>query len=244
MAPIVSACPRHRLTRDAAGGLLPCVAGLGVQEIESGLWRWTAPHPEWEPDPTSTTGWIEEVGSVYCELPGAILLVDPVVPADAGEAARLWSALDRDVERLGRPVCVVVTVHWHRRGADAMVARYGAHDGVVPDGARAIALGDPIGETAYVLPQFRALVVGDVVIGGDAIEGERAGGVRVCPPGWYGSTAAERAWYGGPGLRGALRRLAREPVERILTTHGSPLLAGGAAALQALADGASERRAA
>ena len=143
-----------------------------MQEIESGLWRWTAPHPEWDPDPTPTTGWIEEVGSVYCELPGAILLIDPVVPADAGEAARLWRALDRDVERLGRPVCVVVTVHWHRRGADAMVARYGAHDGVVPDGARAIPLGDPIGETAYALPRFRALVLGDVVIGGDAIEGE------------------------------------------------------------------------
>ena len=151
-----------------------------MQEIESGLWRWTAPHPEWDPDPTPTTGWIEEVGSVYCELPGAILLVDPVVPADAGDAARLWSALDRDVERLGRPVCVVVTVHWHRRGADAVVARYGAHDGVVPDGARAIALGDPIGETAYALPQFRALVVGDVVIGGDAIEGERARAACAC----------------------------------------------------------------
>jgi hypothetical protein len=232
------------LTRAAAGGLLPSVAGLVVQEIESGLWRWAAPHPEWDPDPTSTTGWIEEVGSVYCELPGAILLVDPVVPAYAADAARLWSALDRDVERLGRPVCVVITVHWHRRGADAVVARYGAHDGVVPDGARAIALGDPIGETAYALPQFRALVVGDVVIGGDAIAGERAEGVRVCPPGWYGSTAAERAWYAGPGLPSALRRMAQEPAERILTTHGSPLLAGGGAALRALAERAGSRRAA
>jgi hypothetical protein len=235
---MVSACPGRRLTRAAEGGLLPCVAGLGVQEIESGLWRWTAPHPEWDPDPTATTGWVEEVAGVYCELPGAILLVDPVVPADAGQATRLWNALDRDVERLGRPVCVVMTVQWHRRGADAVVARYGAHDGVVPDGARAIALGDPIGETAYVLPQFRALVLGDVVIGGDAIEGERTEGVRVCPRGWYGSTAAERAWYGGPGLPGALRRLAREPVDRLLTAHGSPLLAGGAAALRALADSA------
>ena len=232
------------MTPGAPGGLLQSVPGLEVQEIESGLWRWTAPHPDWLANSGSTGGWLRDVGSVYCELPGALLLIDPIVPEDAGDAARLWRALDRDVERLGRPVCVVVTVHWHRRGADAMVARYGAHDGVVPDGARAIAFGDPIGETAYVLPQFRALVVGDIVIGGDAIEGEHADGVRVCPPGWYGSTAAERAWYGGPGLPGALRRLAREPVDRILTTHGSPLLAGGAAALQALADSASGRRAA
>ena len=228
------------MTGRDAGGLLPYVA-LEVQEIESGLWHWAAPHPKWDPDPTATTGWVEQVGSVYCELPGALLLVDPVVPADAADASRLWKALDRDVERLGRPVHVVVTVHWHRRGADAVVDRYGAHDGVVPDGTRAIALGDPIGETAYALPQFRTLVVGDVVIGGDALEGQDAAGIRVCPPGWYGSTAAERAWYGGPGLPSALRRLAQEPVERVLTTHGSPLLTGGASALRALADGASGR---
>jgi hypothetical protein len=220
------------------------VAGLAVQEIDRGLWFWSAAHPEWDPEPTPTTSWIAEVGSVYCELPGAVLLVDPIVPADPAPAARFWKALDADIERLRRPVCVVTTVHWHRRGADAVIARYGALDGVVPDGARAIALGDPIGETAYALPQYRALVVGDVVIGGDAIEGDRREGLRVCPPGWYGSTAAERAWYGGVGLRSALRRLAQEPAERVLTTHGAPLLSGGQVALRALADGAGGRRAA
>ena len=145
------------MTGAAGRGLLPSVAGLEVQEIERGLWRWAAPHPEWDPDPAPTTGWVEDVASVYCELPGAILLIDPVVRADAADAARLWNALDRDVERLGRPVCVLTTVHWHRRGADAAVARYGAHDGAVPDGARTIPLGDPIGETAYALPRYRAL---------------------------------------------------------------------------------------
>ena len=214
--------------------MLPSVA-MEVQEIESGLWRWAAPHPEWDPEPAPTTGWIAEVASVYCELPGAVLLIDPVVPADEAEAARLWRALDRDVERLARPVCVVTTVHWHRRGADEVIARYGAQDGVVPDGARAIPLGDPIGETAYALPRFRALVLGDVVIGGDAIEGDRRDGIRLCPPGWYGSTAAERAWYSGPGLRSALHRLAQEAAERILVTHGSPLLGGGTDALRRLA---------
>lgn len=243
MPPIVPA-PSARLTRGAAGGLLPSVTGLGVQEIERGLWRWTAPHPEWDPHPYPAGGWVEEVGSVYCELPGAILLIDPVVPADTEAASRLWSALDRDVERLQRPVCVIRTVHWHRRGADAVIARYGALDGVVPDGARTIPLGDPIGETAYALPRFRALVLGDVVLGGDAIEGERGDGLRVCPPGWYGRTAAERAWYGGTGLRSALRRLAKEPAERVLVSHGTPLLSGGAAALRALAESASGRRSA
>ena len=206
-----------------------------MQEIEPGLWVWSAAHPDWEPGETPTGGWVEEVGSIYCELPAAVLLIDPVVPADAADAARLWRALDRDVERLRRPVCVLITVHWHRRGADAVIARYGAHDGVVPDGARAIALGDPIGETAYALPQFRALAVGDVVLGGGAIEGDPREGLRVCPPGWYGRTAAERAWYGGTGMSSALRRLAGERAERILTTHGAPLLHGGGSALLALA---------
>jgi hypothetical protein len=226
------------------GGLLPVVAGLGVQEIESGLWRWTAPHPEWMPHAGSTGGWQEQVGSVYCELPGAVLLIDPVVPEDAAEAERLWNALDRDVERLRRPVCVLVTVHWHRRGADEVIARYGALDGDVPDGARAIPLGDPIGETAYALDRFRALVIGDVVLGGDGIEGERWEGLRVCPAGWYGRNAAERAWYGGTGLRSALRRLAHEPAERILVAHGTPLLSGGADALHHLVEQLDGRRAA
>src|SRR5664279_2846446 len=108
------------------GRFAAAVGGLGVQQIEPGLWVWSAAHPEWEPGPTATGGWVEEVGSVYCELPAAIVLIDPVVPADPADAARLWRALDRDVERLGRPVCVLVTVHWHRRGADAAIARYGA----------------------------------------------------------------------------------------------------------------------
>jgi hypothetical protein len=224
--------------------LLPGVAGLGVQEIESGLWRWTAPHPDWSPERHPTTGWVEEVGSVYCELPGAILLIDPVVPEDPEDEARLWSALDRDVERLRRPVCVVSTVFWHHRGTDEVIARYAALDGVVPDGARAIPLGDPLGETAFLLPGFGALALGDVVLGGDAIEGERGDGLRICPPGWYGRTAAERAWYGGPGLRSALRRLAQEGAERMLVSHGTPVLTGGADALRSLAERTNGRRAA
>ncbi len=114
------------------------MAGLEVQEIERGLWRWAAAHPEWDPDPAPTTGWIEQVASVYCELPGAILLVDPVCrptrltqrgcgpPSTATSSA--WAARSAWSRR----------VHWHRRGADAVVDRYGALDGVVPDGARTI----------------------------------------------------------------------------------------------------------
>ena len=197
----------------------------------------------WLPDAGSTGGWVEDVGSVYCELPGAILLIDPVVPADAETPPSLARARPRR-RAPARPVCVVVTVHWHRRAADEVIARYAALDGVVPDGATAIPLGDPIGETAYALRRYRALVPGDIVLGGDGIEGERVDGLRVCPPGWYGRSVAERWWYGGIGLRSALDRLAQEPAERVLVTHGTPLLSGGAEALRALAAGVNGRRAA
>jgi hypothetical protein len=146
------------------------------------------------------------------------------------------------VERLRRPVCVVVTVHWHRRGADEVIARYAGLDGVVPDGAAAIPLGDPIGETAYALRHYRALVPGDVVLGGDGIEGEQREGLRICPPGWYGRNVAERWWYGGIGLRSALDRMAAEGADRVLVSHGTPLLSGGVEALRGLAAGLNGRR--
>src|SRR2546423_5774093 len=94
---------------------------MEVQELRPGLWRWTAAHPEWE----HAESWGPEVGSVYAELPEAVVLVDPLVPADDAEE-RFWAALDRDVERLGRPVYVLLTVHWHERSVEAVLARYKA----------------------------------------------------------------------------------------------------------------------
>src|SRR5438093_459495 len=81
----------------------PTIASTGMQvsELAPGLWRWTAFHAEWK----------QIVGSVYYEAADAIVLIDPLVPAD--EATRLWDALDRDLERAGKPLHVLVTVFWH-----------------------------------------------------------------------------------------------------------------------------------
>ena len=93
---------------------------MEVQELRPGLWRWTADHPEWD----HAEHWGPEVASVYAELPDAVAVVDPLVPV--AEEERFWSALDRDVERLGRSVFVLLTVHWHERSAAAVLERYNA----------------------------------------------------------------------------------------------------------------------
>jgi hypothetical protein len=97
---------------------------MEVTHIADGLWRWSTYYGEWR----------EEVGSVYVEGDDAVVLVDPLVPEERDEAERFWGALDRDVERAGARVHVLVTVFWHVRSAAAVVRRY---RGRLPAAARA-----------------------------------------------------------------------------------------------------------
>jgi glyoxylase-like metal-dependent hydrolase (beta-lactamase superfamily II) len=185
-----------------------------VQEVASGLWRWTGLHPEWTPASGGPEGWDQEVGCVYYEAPDAVVLVDPLAPPEDEES--FWAALDRDVERAGKPVRVLVTVSFHDRSAEAVAKRYGATtDGPLPGGVEAHAA--PAGEeTVYWLPAHGALVFGDVLLGAED-------GVRLCPESWLEGTLAQ--------LRDELRPLLDLPVERLLVSHGEPVLEGGRVAL-------------
>jgi glyoxylase-like metal-dependent hydrolase (beta-lactamase superfamily II) len=185
-----------------------------VQKVASGLWRWTGRHPKWKPSDAGPDGWGEEVGCVYYHAPDAVVLVDPLAPPEDEE--RFWAALDRDVERAGKPVRILLTVSWHGRSAEGVAKRYGAAtDGPLPAGVEAHAA--PAGEeTVYRLPEHGALVFGDVVLGAD-------GGVRLCPESWLEGTLDQ--------LRNELRPLLELPVERLLVSHGEPVLEGGHAAL-------------
>lgn len=225
---------------------------MRVQRLAEGLWRWTAPHPEWR----EGSGWDATVGSVYCETSDAIVLIDPLVPARAFEQQRFWDALDRDAERLRMPVVVLLTCRWHARGAGAVRRRYGAAvwappgategieglDGsqVLVDGAdpvpgvetRMLGLPSPAGDEAVLwLSERRALVPGDVLLG------DGAGGVRIAPPEWYSDSPAERRWY-AEDLVPALRELAARDPAMILISHGEPVLAGAQAALRTALSGA------
>ena len=53
----------------------------------------------------------------------AFVLIDPQVPTDEADAARLWDALDRDVEAHGPPA-ILISVHYHARSAEDIAARY------------------------------------------------------------------------------------------------------------------------
>jgi glyoxylase-like metal-dependent hydrolase (beta-lactamase superfamily II) len=195
---------------------------MEVQELRPGLWRWTGAHPQWD----HAENWGPDVASVYAELEDAVVVVDPLVPED--EEDTFWSALDRDVERAGRPLHVLLTVHWHERSVAAVLDRYHAQlwrpeqNGELPKGVRAETVkgGDWV-EALFYLEQHRALVAGDLLIGRD-------GGVEV-PVEWFPKD--EREWA-ATELKADLRqRLTSLPIELVLPSHGEPVLREGAQAL-------------
>ncbi len=220
---------------------------MDVTELAPGLWRWTAPHPDWSPgDEEGGEGWDRDVGCVYLEAPDALVLFDPLAPADERDRERFWRGLDRDVQRLGPPH-VLLTVFWHARSSQEILDRYAgarvwAHESAAEKiGERVrytdtFALGDPLpagvealdalraDEVMYWLPEQRALVTGDVVLGA------RDGGVRVCPDSWLpkGTSPTE--------FRDALRPVVDLPVEHVLVSHGDPVLGGGRDALRRALD--------
>jgi hypothetical protein len=179
-----------------------------LAEVRPGLLRWTAPHPDWEPDaePESPADWPRDVGCVLYETPSATVFVDPLVPED------LWPALD---ERVRTHVHVLTTIRFHRRSRDDVLARYGGTD-EVPAGVEPIRILD---ETAYWLPEHNTLVPGDRLIA-------NAGGLRMCPQSWFARSGRTL-----DDLRAALRPVLELPVELVLVSHGEPVLEGGRDAL-------------
>src|SRR5689334_4111502 len=102
---------------------------MEIRQLRPGLWRWTAPHPDWRPSlgpsPERPGGWAQYVGCVYCETPEGIALIDPLAPPEGtADAERFWRALDRDVARVGHSVAVLLTNDWHQRSAQALYDRY------------------------------------------------------------------------------------------------------------------------
>lgn len=200
----------------------------------------------------------------------ALVLVDPLLPAPGAgladgeaQAARARADVERALDRLAREATrleIMITIPYHARSAEELLARYRDALPTTIWGHRAVAKrfldpattlheiepGRPVGDDALALaigkprrfemplffPAHRALAFGDAVIGID-------GGLRVWQQASTDPAGHERVFV--PTMRPLLHR----DVERVLTTHGDPVLHDGRKALEAaLAAGPWDYRAA
>ena len=179
--------------------------------------RWTSYHDHWE----------EEVGCVAVETADGLVFIDPLDPP-AG---------------LPRPKHVLLTVYWHDRSAPDVGAAHvwstrraarplgnrgvrvtdHVEDGGLPGGIEAFQTARN-GEVVYWVPDERALVVGDVLLGAGAKPRPTDEPLRLCPERWLGKATHD-------DLRKSLAPLLELPVESVLVSHGAPVLGGGADAL-------------
>lgn len=216
--------------------------------LAPGLWRWSARHPEWHPGEFG-----REVASFAAVGGGGeggasgdtLLLVDPLLPQDPAEVLALLDGL------VAGRVAILVTIPYHVRSSEELWLRYreradvtihghpaaakrldaarGAFEVLAPDadgpaGVRAYAIGRPRRyEQPLLLPAHRALAFGDAVVTVD-------GRLRM----WAAERVDERraAWY-RDRFAPTLEPLLRLGVERILVTHGEPVLTSGTEALAA-----------
>ena len=210
-----------------------------MQALGDGLWRFTARHPEWHPP-----GFGDEVAGYALRDDEGLALIDPLVGDDD------LPALDA---LAGGPVTIFVTIPYHARSAADLARRWDdvtilGHPATArrlpPDAPfRAVGPGDPLphGATLHAIGSPRrqeaplllhgagALAFGDAVVGAE-------GGLRVWVqgdprPGWY-----ERR------LRPSLEPLLALGAERVLVTHGPPVLGDGVRALREALDAGPWRR--
>ena len=192
-----------------------------AEQIAPGLRRWTSWHEEWK----------QEVGSLAVQTPDGLVLIDPIDPPP----------------ELRRPDHVLITVFWHGRSTGSLGAKHvWAHARGVrrlknrgTDVTDSIASGDELpggikafetareSEVVYWLPDQKAIAVGDVLLGAGAKPKATSEPLRLCPERWLGDANYKK-------LRKSLQPLLELPLQRILVSHGDPVLTGGKDVLAAL----------
>jgi hypothetical protein len=189
-----------------------------VQELAPGLRRWTVLHEEWR----------EDVGCVAVDTDDGLVLIDPLDPPP----------------ELGTPTHVLLTVFFHLRSTAAVgaprvwAAKYSTKsaanrgvevtdqvaDGGLPGGIETIQTARRA-EVVYWLPEHASVVAGDVLLGAGAKPKATEEPLRLCPERWLSGPTHDE-------LRASLAPLLELPVERVLVSHGAPVLENGRAELE------------
>lgn len=196
---------------------------MAAVQIAPGLRRWTAWHAEWR----------QEVGSLAVDTKDGLVLVDPLEPPP----------------ELRRPQHVLITVAFHARStgkigaphvwAPARAVRRLKNRGVdvtdsfepgdeLPGGIAAYATARD-GEVVYWLPDHRAIAVGDVLLGAGAKPHATSAPLRLCPESWLEKKKHR-------DLRKSLLPLLDLRLERIMLSHGDPVLTAAKERLTTLID--------
>ncbi len=192
-----------------------------MEEIAPRLRRWTAWHEEWK----------QEVGSLAVGTSNGLVLIDPIEPPP----------------EVRRGEHVLLTVFWHARPTTGLEAKhFWAHsrgirrlknrgvevtdtvdgDGELPGGIQAFQTARE-SEVVYWLPDQRAIAVGDVLLGAGAKPHATSEPLRLCPERWLGDKKYR-------DLRKSLRPLLELPLERIVPSHGDPVVSDAKDVLAAL----------
>lgn len=207
-----------------------------MREVRPGVWRWSAPHPDWSPG----AKWPQVVSSTAIEDADRLVLIDPLaVPAEllarAGE----------------RPMVIVLTAPWHERDARTLIATHGfslftprpdsAQDLMAKFDITAEQAGDGSPDLRWVREEAVEATFygadGIPELGIEAFPGrepndlvlwvERVGAVVAGDSlaDWGDGLAIRNEWLSArtprPAVIAALRPLLGKPVEIVLPAHGA-----------------------
>ena len=213
-----------------------------MRKLTSGLWRWTARHPEWHPREFGA-----DVACFAAQAGDATLLIDPLLPPEP------QPVLDAVDGMLGDRLAILITIPYHVRSSEELWERYrkdaettihghpacakrlgdrtAFHEidlGVpLPGGVTAHAIGRPRRfETPLHLPSHGALVFGDAVA-------ETRGRLVV----WATDKLdAKVERFYRERFNPTLEPLLELDFDVVLATHGLPLMSGGKRALREALD--------
>jgi hypothetical protein len=209
------------------------------RKLAADLWRWTARHPEWHPGEFG-----REVASFALRTGDDTILIDPLLPPEPGEVLDLIDA------ELGERLTIVITVPYHVRSSEEIRARFHTRadtsiwghpacakrlddtagfkelePGVeLPAGITAHAIGKPRRhEMPLHLPSHKALAFGDAVA---EVDGELVV--------WANAKVDKKVErFHRERFNPTLEPLLELGFERVLVTHGEPVMKDGRKQLEA-----------